>query len=507
MSTIRKDKEALDRYQKLCTLIANSTTVNPFEKEFDKQERLKSYKSELHGFKKFVEYYFPHYAEHETPDFHIRIARRVRRQKRIRVWLKWARGHAKSVVALVLLPLWLWINGDINFLVVIGQNEDKACILLGDLQAEFETNQRLIADYGPQMTSGKWEEGFFVTKSGFIAKAMGMGQDPRGLRVGATRPDFIVCDDWETKETQKNPKRQDEYANWLLRSVLPAMDNKNRRCLICQNHFAPRMIFSKIVEENNSWEEDRVNAYDPVTYEPAWPSKYTAEFWKEIEGEVGTLAAQSEYNNEPHVEGKLFTDDMIQWGPIPSLKSMDYICGKWDVAWSDKKTADFNAVRIWGTKNGKKYLIDCLVKQCRVKQAIRWMADFQKRLPDGVHVQIGFEAQFWNEEILRNIEEVEAENKIRLNLVKDERRTGKKYDHIITMLPQYQNSRVIYNKALKSHNDTQVGLAQLKGIEPGYNTKDDAPDADVNAFDELDQFSKISKGSSKVGPARETRKF
>lgn len=507
MSTIRKDKEALKRYEELCALIANSTTVNPFEKKEDKSARLASYKMERDGFKNFVAYYFPHYAEYETPDFHIRVARRVRRKKHIRIWLKWARGHAKSVVALVLLPLWLWILGEVNFLLVIGQNEDKAKILLGDLQAEFETNQRLISDYGAQVRDGKWEDGFFITKSGFIAKAMGMGQDPRGLRVGRTRPDFIVCDDWETKETQKNPKRQDEYANWLLRSVLPAMDNKNRRCLICQNHFAPRMIFSKITEENKSWEEDRVNAYDPVTYEPAWKSKYSAEFWRDVEGEIGTLAAMSEYNNEPHVEGKLFTDDMIHWDAIPRLTSMDYIIGKWDVAWSDKKTADYNAIRIWGSKNGKKYLIDCKVKQCRVKEAIQWIAAFQKRLPSGVRCQIGFEAQFWNEEILRNIEEVEQEFNMKLNLVKDERRTGKKYDHIITMLPQYQNSRVIYNRALKSHPDTQVGLAQLKGIEPGYNTKDDAPDADVLAFDELDKFTKKSKTTSTFGAARETRKF
>jgi membrane-anchored protein YejM (alkaline phosphatase superfamily) len=92
-----------------------------------------------------------------------------------------------------------------------------------------------------------------------------------------------------------------------------------------------------------------------------------------------------------------------------------------------------------------------------------------------VKVQIGFEAQFWNEEIYRNISEVETAKGMQLNLIKIDRRKGNKYDAMIEMLPQYQNSRIYYNRHLMSHNDTQVGLAQLKGIEPGYKSHDDAP--------------------------------
>ena len=38
---------------------------------------------------------------------------------------------------------------------------------------------------------------------------------------------------------------------------------------------------------------------------------------------------------------------------------------------------------------------------------------------------------------------------------------------------------------LKGDSDTQVALAQLKGIEPGYSTHDDAPDADEQAISVL----------------------
>jgi len=498
------DKEALKRYNDLLKRIVASNEINPFETDKEKKERIAVSKND---FAYFVASYFKHYTDAKTPDFHIKLAKKVKRDEKIKIWLKWARGHAKSVLATTLLPLWLWINDDIHFLVVVGQNEDKAKLLLNDLRAEFESNPLLINDFGSQKTLGQWSDGFFVTTSGFKAKAIGMGQDPRGLRVGADRPDYIVADDWETRESAKNEKRQDEFADWFLRSVIPTMDNKNRRVMIAQNHWTPRMIFSKIVEERDGWQIDQVNGYDPVTYEPTWKEKYSAQFFQDQEKEMGTLEALAEYNNNPHVKGKLFTDDMIQWSPIPRLDSFNALVGRWDVAYGGTQTSDYNAVRIWGLKDGRKYLIDCFVKQSKIKETLEWIADFQKNLPQSVKVQIGFEAQFWNDEIYRLIHEVETTSKQSLNLIKIERRKGKKYDHMITMLPQYQNNRVFYNSKLKSHNDTHVGLAQLKGIEPGYSSHDDAPDADVYAFDYLDAFDVTKRVGYRLGQKFTDRRF
>ena len=498
------DKKAVERYNELCAFIRSNTGIAMNESAKEKKERIEDLKKD---FKKFTTYYFPHYCESETPFFHLRVAKKIRKNKYYKGWLKWARGHAKSVLTCVEVTLWLWANDDILFTVIIGQNDDKAAILLGDLQAEFENNQRLINDFGQQKTLGSWTDGFFVTKNNFIAKSLGLGMDPRGLRVGPRRPDYIVCDDWETRETAKNPRRQDELADWLLTGVIPAMDNKNRRVVLAQNHWAPRMIFSKIIEENPSWDVDEVKGFDPVTYAPTWKEKYPANFFSEITmKEMGLLKMLAEYNNEPHVEGKLFLDKYFQYDKLPQLKSFKTIIGRWDVAYGGTGTSDFNAIRIWGLKDGKKWLIDCFVQQSTVKPALIWIHDFQKRLPIGVHVQIGFESQFWNTEITRTIEEVENEFKCHLNLIKIDRRTGNKYDHMITMLPQYQNGRVIFNQALKPLGDFQVGLQQIKGLEPNYKTKDDAPDADVYAFDELDKWQEAPKKSSRMSHT-ESRKF
>lgn len=505
MAVTSKDLKALEAYKTKCELIAESTALNELD---DPEEQKKGIASAKADYANMVARYFPHYAKSETPEFHKRIARKLRRNPKWKGWMKWARGHAKSVVANVTIPFWLWMNDDVNFMLIIGQNEDKAKILLSDLQAEFESNQRIINDFGDQVSFGNWESGFFRTKNGFIAKSLGMGQEPRGLRVGSKRPDYISCDDWETKETQKNPKRQKELANWLLASVIPAMDDGNRRVIIAQNKFAPQMIFDLIMEKVKGWEVDEVKAYNPVTYESTWQDKYPHGFFKDVEDEIGILACKAEYLNEPHVEGTVFKDEHIQFTQVPQLRHMDAIVGRWDVAYSDAATADFNAAPVWGVKDGKKYKLEAFTKRCKMSVVLDWICHLQKEYKSkGISLQFGFEAQFWNDEIYTMIEQAEKRNKWKLNLVKVNRSTTNKYDRIVSMLPAYQNGNVYYGNSLKDNNDNQEAIAQLKGIEPGYKSKDDAPDADQMCFEELEKFSRAKKSEPGHVQPRANRKY
>lgn len=497
-----RDKQAKKEWDLKIKFIRDNTGINPFETKEDQTKRIARAKKD---YKFFVSYYLPHYATSETPDKHVKFANRVKRMKIISRWNKWGRALAKSVVGVVSCPLWLWINNDIFFAVIIGQNETKAQILLDDLMAEFEGNQRLIHDFGVQKNTGHWESGFFITQNGFIAKALGMGQDPRGLRVGGIRPDYIECDDWETRETIKNPKRQDEYAHWLLTAVLPIMDGERERVILSQNHFSPRMIFSKIVTENKGWEVDRWDAFDPVTFMPVW-NKYPADFFIKKMEKMGIHNLKAEYNNEPYVKGKYFTDEMIQWKKLPRLDSFTAIVATWDVAFAGSATSDFNAVRIWGLYEGNKILIDCLVRRCKIRVAIEWMAEKQKSLPKTVSIPFHYEKQFHNDEIEKTIDEVNKEQGIVLNIRQRERSKKKKFDRIMETNVQYQNGRIYYNIALKDHNDTKEGLIQLKQIEPGYTGNDDAPDADKEAFDILDQWDRVKSHTSKF-KARESRKY
>jgi hypothetical protein len=363
----QKDKKALEEYRKKVRLLQEQTIINPYETPEDKYNRIEKAKKDV---KFCVEYYFPHYCTSECADFQIEFANIIKRNKTIKIFTEWPRGHAKSVWVNVFIPFWLWINNDIHYLVVIGNNADKAKQLLADLQAEFEGNQRIINDFGEQKQTGSWELGDFQTKSGFIAKSLGYGQDVRGLRVGSHRPDHISGDDIEDKDTVKNPKRQDDAATWIERSLLPTMDGDRRRFTYANNRFAARMIQTVLQLRHPKWRVHHIKAYDPVTYKPTWHQKYTAQYWKDMEEELGILACKAEYNQDPHTEGKIFTDKLFRWEKAPRLNHFDAIVGYWDVAYSGNN--DYNAVKIWGKKDIYFYLIKAFVRQCEMDQAIEW---------------------------------------------------------------------------------------------------------------------------------------
>lgn len=498
-----KDKKAYESYQAKLALIKSGGAANPFE---SKEEQLARKEKAKKNVAFFVEYYLGHYASSKSAWFHIKFAQLIKKFPVLFLLLRWARGHAKSVWANVIIPLWLWINDDIHYMVIVGNNYDKAKILLSDLQAEFEANERLKHDFGSQEMRGSWEDGYFRTKNGFIAKALGMGQSPRGLRFQSQRPDYIVCDDLEDKDSIKNPKRQDEVVTWIEQDLIPTMDGPVRRFINANNNAHPRTIQEELHIKHPDWELFQVDAYDPVTYKPAWPEKYDNDYFKQIETDIGILAAHAEYNNKPHIAGKIFKPDQIQWGSMPRLNNFKLIVGHWDIAYAGNKDSDYNAVRVWGLHSTDLWYIDSFVKQTKMKAALEWMVYFQNSMPPTVTVHWRFEAQFWNDEVRRTIQEVEDDHNVNLNIVKVDTPKKKKYDRIITLQPYYQNGRCYYNDKKKSHNDTQTGLQQLYGIEPGYKTHDDAPDADEQCIKYLDRHRGRSNTRSRTGKMKKNQK-
>ena len=493
----RQDKLAVERYLQKIELAKTAGSPNPYETKKEREARIASYKDNPRA---MVEYYFPHYATSECADFQIEWAFLVRDNPIFKGFCQWGRALAKSVWNNILIPFWLWLQEEPIYLVIVGNNLRRAEQLLEDLRAEFEANPRILADFGEQMQIGSWEAGFFITKGGFIGQALGMGQSVRGLRVKNKRPTHIVPDDIETKEISKNPKRQLEMVQWILRDLIPTMDGDIRRFMQANNRFAHMMIQTILQELNPKWTVHQVNAFNPVTFEPTWHQKYSATYFKEVVDEIGFLAANAEYNNTPHVEGTYFKDEHFHWVKLPKLKDFKTIAGWWDVAYSDNKNSDYNSIIVEGISNSNKfYVIDTFCKQSKMVNAVRWMCHYQKTLPKGIKIFWFYESQFWNDEVQRIIDEVQAEQGVYLNLIKRKPEKKNKEERIMELYPYYQNNRVYYNEELKGSSDMQVGISQLKGIEPGYKTHDDWPDGHASLTKELEKFNPTRKAKNLMG--------
>lgn len=489
-----KDKQAAAGYLKKLELIRSGSRLNLNETFEERQAAIERAKKDVAY---CVRRYFPHYATAECAPFQIKWANKLLRNKRFKGFAKWGRGLAKSVWNNVIIPFWLWLNEGKKYFVLVGPNAKRAVRLLEDLRAEFEGNPQIIADFGEQKNPGSWDEHLWITKGGFIGQALGFGEPCRGLRVAEKRPDHYNVDDLETRQTVKNESRQDEMVEWVEQELLPTMDGNEERLVFSNNWFAPVMFLRKLSEKHPDWYVHEVKAYCPITYTPTWSGKYGPDYYRTKEREMGVLAALAEYNHEAKAEGKIFKSEQIQWADLPSLNRFKIIVGHWDVAYAGTATADYNAVRIWGLLGNDFYLIGCFAKRSKMRDAVVFMCDFEKRLPATVRVHWQYESQFWNGELERTIKEVKAETGVKLPISKVDTPRVRKYDRILQTHVYYQNSRVFYGAHLKASADTQTGLNQLFGIEPGYSGNDDVPDADEQAFKFLDRH--ITSGGSAGG--------
>lgn len=494
----KQEQEAQKKYlEKLARARTTRNLINPDETILQKQERIRMAKAD---YDYMVCTYFKHITSKVDENgnsvqvpcapFQLEHANRVRNNPLYKGYAQWFRGAAKSVHNDIFIPIWLWMNGVSRFFCIASDTFDRACDLLEDLRAEFEGNELLIHDFGEQKNPGYWERGNFVTTSGFIAKAFGARMKTRGLRKGATRPDLWVIDDLESQLTIKNTRIQDDYAEWIENDVIPTMTGPNRRLIGANNRFASRMVQTILKERHPDWDWSLIKGYDPVTYQPTWPEMYTAEYYRQQEKDMGILATHAEYNHEPLVKGKIFKPEMILYGPLPDLHTMNAIVAHWDVAYAGSKTSDFNAVKIWGRYRNDFWLIDGFVKQSKMKLAVEWMCMKELEFKaQGIQCFWQFESQFWNDELERIILETQAELGVTLNIVQVERSTMSKLIRLFTMHPYYQNGRIHVNELLKANPDIQTGLKQLYAIEPGMTEHDDSPDADEQAIKKLELYT------------------
>jgi phage terminase large subunit-like protein len=483
----KTDKEKAELYLKKLEMSRKSNEVNPFESRAEQLERIRRSKEDVVY---MVKTYLPHYATADCAPYQVEAANDIANDPLIKEFEEWFRGGAKSVWCNVITPLWLWIRGEEVFQCLLSDSVERAEELLADVQAELEGNPLLIHDFGEQRCEGNWEFGNFSTiDQRFIGKSFGIKKKIRGVRIKHRRPNLWVIDDLETPDTISNVKRMRKQADQIERDVIPTMTGKIRRMLYACNKFARVMTQTILQERHPDWKVRQVKAYDKVTYKPAWPAMYSAEYYMQQEKDMGILAAYAEYLHETKLEGSIFSEEQINWSKLPSLLDFKMIIAHWDIAYTDNENSDYNAIKVWGLIDNNFWLIDCYVKQSKMKQAVIWLCEFKKKIPQGVNLLMQYESQFWNGEVQRNIDEAEEEYSINLNLVKLNTPKVNKLMRMITMQPYYQNSRIYYNEALKSHSDTQVGIMQLCSVEEGSTEHDDSPDADQQAISKLELYS------------------
>jgi predicted phage terminase large subunit-like protein len=501
--------DAYKRWKEHCKNVQTATTININETAEDQTRRINRAKKD---YAYYVQEYFPHYATDPCADFHIREANKVKSDPNFfGVW-EWPREHAKSVHADVVLAIWLWINNELNGMVLVGKNETDAANLLGDIQAEFEFNQRLIHDFGKQKKIGSWEEGEFEINDGILFKAYGRGQSPRGLRNREKRPNYCVIDDIDDDEIVQNLDRVEKVVEWLLGSLYGAMDIRKSRFLMVGNRIHPKSILAHIVGDTEIDKPKRKGLHHSkicatidgtFTGEPTW-KKFTKEQLQIRFERMGYFLANREYFHNPIIKGKVFKAEWIRWDIIPQLRSMDSIVAYFDPSYKPKTVNDYKAIKVWGKKGIQLYHIDAFCKQTTITEAVKWFYDFHESLPTDVIVDYYMEEVFLQDMFY---DDFEAEAKLRgyyLPIRGDTRQKPDKYARIQSLSPYWERGLVTYNIKQKANAHMIAGVEMTLGFQKGANIHDDGPDADEGAIWILMNRARHEAFAGKLG--KRTRK-
>lgn len=496
--------EAIERWKKHCETVQNATVVNFSETPKEQKARIKKLRNDYAA---FVDYYFPHWTINPetgktTPcaNFHVEAANKIKKERNLKAAFKWHRGGAKSTNMDVFTPMWLNAQEvkQIHVMVLVGKSEDNAIILLSDIQAELQYNQRYIHDFGEQYNSGSWETGKFVTKDGTAYFARGRGQSPRGLRYRSHRPDYIVIDDLDDDELCESPARVTRLTNWVKEALFGALDGGRGRFIMVGNLISKNSVLANIaatpgvhVSQVNIWDKNG---------NVSWAAKWTPEEVRAIEAFQGYRSFQKEYMNNPITEGAIFRNDWIKWGKLPHLKAFDDLVLYIDPSFKGTTKNDYKAAKLWGKIGTRLYHIKAFVRQCSVAEMVRWLYDLYEWSQDqGIAIKWYMEANFMQDTIL---DEFNREGELRgyqLPISGDKRKKPDKFQRIEAISPLWERGFVIYNEDEKDDPDMLAGIDQTLAFEKGMRGHDDAPDADEGAIWYLQKHTRINSFTPSFG--------
>ena len=462
----------------------------------------------------FVQTYFPHLCiDKESGEiiacgkFQIDAAYYLKNHRHTRAVFEWARGHAKSTHISLMIPIWLMTQQPrtIHVMILVSKSEDSADRLLSDLQCELQFNSLLRADFKIDIDEGNWSCGEFKTKDGMLFMSLGRGQSPRGIKNRGQRPDYIVIDDIDDDEIVRNQARVSQAFDWVLTALLGAMDMGRGRFVLVGNRIGKDSVLSRFAERPDT-HHTVVNAISPSGI-PSWIEKYTKEEILCLRNYMGERRFQKEYMNNPINEGTVFCRKHIRYGKMSPLKENRSLICYTDPSFKGSTSNDFKATVLVGkTKEGMYHVIKAFVDQTSVSNMVAWHYEIDKFIHGRVPTLYYMESNFIQDLL---IDEFKKEGDVvghQIPIRGDGRKKPDKFSRIEAMQPLFERGFILLNEKEKESPGMIQLVEQLLMFEKGSKTHDDAPDALEGAVFLLNQRSKVSTSTYRIGK-RPSRKY
>lgn len=165
------------------------------------------------------------------------------------------RGHAKTTFIKILI-CWMIVYDRASFILVVCANSDLAENLLGDIH-DILSSPNITAIYG------RWEETLATdskdTKTGayhgraVTLVARGWSAGIRGINLKNKRPDFIFCDDVQTKQNDESPTERHKLLQELVGTIFKAISYRGRRTIVYVGNLYSDECILQQFRKNKAW--------------------------------------------------------------------------------------------------------------------------------------------------------------------------------------------------------------------------------------------------------------
>jgi predicted phage terminase large subunit-like protein len=511
----RKWEKLIKQYEEHCRRIKKSTSVDINEKPASKAKRIVELESD---YIKWFEYYFPNYAKFPSAWFHKRMAKLIIENKIVSLLAEIYRSGAKSVHLGMGIPLYLYFTNDMFYMLLIGQTDPKAKKLISKIQAQFQHNQRLINDYGKRYNYGDWTGGDFTTVDGVKFKAMSIEQSARGESEEENRPDYILIDDVDTKKRCKNDKLSREACDTVWEDIRGTFDEggQRQRFVVSNNNFHPNTVINqlkkqfKLINEKAKVAGRKVRHFvvtakavkDLSTFEPNWPEKTDAEYWRAKYDETPYRSFMREYQHVHVQDGVIFKPEQIQWKKRLRFSEYDGLCFYGDLSYKD--AGDYKAMILVGKAGREFHVLAAFVRQTSRRTVAAWLYDYvQDNNLLQYNVKYKIEGLFAQDDFVNDFDMEGDDRGWYIAVVADKKSKEGKYDRIESMTGYFERGNIWFNEKEKGSVDFQNLEDQLLAFEKGSGANDDAPDALQSAIAEVNQLSHINKNPPKTTSRKE----
>lgn len=280
----------------------------------------------------FLEFFIPEEMTSEMPQFHGEIWDRLCDQTKERILLAIPRGHNKTTLA-KLNVVWHWLYTSHRFCVYLSNTNAIALNACKDIMAylqspnfikvfgqiritkKSETDSLWIFDL--PLGNGQWKT--------CILRAVGAGQQVRGLNIENQRPDIAVIDDVEDLENTGSELLQKKLDLWMFGPFLKALGRRDRKVIWLGNMLTKTSLLARL-SRNPDWNPVVFGAMikDAITgvLKPLWPAIWTIEAlikdFKEHK-DLGLVESwMCEMMNMPGHGENGFTEEQINYEVVPT---------------------------------------------------------------------------------------------------------------------------------------------------------------------------------------------